>query len=72
MKRILFVNGHLNTGGVERALADVLRHMDYSKYAVDLLLLEDTGDYAAELPPEVEVPEDEVFSLATSLSGVPA
>ena len=55
MKHILFINGHLNTGGVERSLVDVLKHMDYEKYAVDLLLLEDTGDYASELPPEVKV-----------------
>lgn len=54
MKKILFINGHLNTGGVERSLVDVLRHMDYTKYAVDLLLLEDTGDYVSELPPEVK------------------
>lgn len=52
---ILFINGHLNTGGVERSLVDILRHMDYTKYSVDLLLLEDTGDYVAELPPEVRV-----------------
>lgn len=55
MKHILFINGHLNAGGVERSLVDVLKHMDYEKYAVDLLLLEDTGDYASELPPEVKV-----------------
>lgn len=55
MKHILFINGHLNTGGVERSLVDVLKHMDYKKYAVDLLLLEDTGDYASELPSEVHV-----------------
>ena len=54
-KRILFINGHLNAGGVERALVDILRHMDFEKYAVDLLLLEDTGDYASELPDEVHV-----------------
>ena len=54
-KRILFINGHLNAGGVERSLVDVLRHMDYTKYAVDLLLLEDTGYYASELPSEVKV-----------------
>ena len=29
-KRILFINGHLNAGGVERSLVDVLRHMDYT------------------------------------------
>lgn len=55
MKHILFINGHLNTGGVERSLVDILRHMDYTKCAVDLLLLEDTGDYAVELPSEVHV-----------------
>lgn len=55
MKHILFINGHLNTGGVERSLVDILKHMDYTKYAVDLLLLEDTGDYAVESPPEVHV-----------------
>lgn len=55
MKHILFINGHLNTGGVERSLVDVLKHMDYEKYAVDLLLLENTGDYASELPSEVKV-----------------
>ena len=54
-KRILFINGHLNAGGVERSLVDILKHMDYTKYAVDLLLLEDIGDYASELPPEVKV-----------------
>lgn len=54
-KRILFINGHLNTGGVERSLVDILKHMDYTKYDVDLLLLEDTGDYTSELLPEVNV-----------------
>lgn len=55
MKHILFINGHLNTGGVERSLVDILKHMNYEKYTVDLLLLEDIGDYALELPPEVNV-----------------
>lgn len=54
-QKILFINGHLNAGGVERSLVDILKHMDYTKYAVDLLLLEDTGDYASELPSEVKV-----------------
>lgn len=54
-KQLLFINGHLNTGGVEKSLVDILRHMDYSRYEVELLLLEDLGDYAPELPPEVHV-----------------
>lgn len=54
-KQLLFINGHLNTGGVEKSLLDILRHVDYSQYEVELLLLEDLGDYAPELPPEVHV-----------------
>lgn len=54
-KKILFVNGHLNVGGVEKSLFDILRNLDYSKYDVDLLLLEDLGDYCKELPPNVNV-----------------
>lgn len=54
-KKLLFINGHLNTGGVERSLTDILRHIDNTKYVVELLLLEDIGDYASELLPEVNV-----------------
>lgn len=54
-KKLLFINGHLNTGGVERSLVDILRHMDYDQYAVDLLLMEDIGDYGTELPAAVNV-----------------
>ena len=42
-RKILFINGHLNTGGVEKALIDVLRHIDYERLDVDLLLLEGLG-----------------------------
>ena len=44
MKKLLFINGHLNTGGVEKSLLDILQHIDYSQYHVDLLLLEGRGD----------------------------
>lgn len=54
-KRILFINGHLNTGGVEKSLVDVLKHLDYDRYDVELLLLEDLGDYAPELPEQVHI-----------------
>ena len=54
-KKILFINGHLNTGGVEKALLDVLTHLDYDRYNVDLLLLEHLGNYANQLPPQVNV-----------------
>lgn len=53
--KLLFINGHLNTGGVEKSLLDILQHLDYNRYEVDLLLLEDLGDYASLLPPQVHV-----------------
>ena len=54
-KTILFINGHLDAGGCERSLIDVLKNMDYEKYEVDLLLLEHFGDYSDEIPKEVNV-----------------
>lgn len=53
--RVLFVNGHLNVGGVEKSLVDLLRWLDYSKYDVDLLLLENTGDYLEQIPENVNI-----------------
>ncbi len=55
MKKLLFINGHVNTGGVEKSLLDILKHLDYEKFEVDLLLLEEFGDYAAEIPEQVHV-----------------
>lgn len=54
-KNILFVNGHLNVGGIEKSLIDILRNIDYDRFQVDLLLLEEVGDYKAEIPDEVNV-----------------
>ena len=54
-RKILFVNGHLNVGGIEKSLVDLLRWLDYSKYDVDLLLLEGKGDYLEQLPPNVNI-----------------
>lgn len=54
-KRILFINGHLNTGGVEKSLMDILRHLDFEKFEIELLLLEDFGDYINEIPKHVKV-----------------
>ena len=54
-KKLLFINGHLKTGGCERSLTDLLCHMDYEAYDVDLLLVEDLGEYLEEIPAEVNV-----------------
>ena len=54
-KKILFVNGHLGVGGVEKSLVVLLQALDYSKYEVDLLLLESKGIYSATIPSSVRV-----------------
>lgn len=54
-KKLLFINGHLNTGGVEKALLDVLRHLNFENYEVDLLLTERQGDYVDQLPKQVNL-----------------
>ena len=54
-KTILFINGHLDAGGCERSLIDVLKNIDYEEYDVDLLLLEHMGDYRDEVPKDVNV-----------------
>ncbi len=54
-KNILFINGHLNCGGVERSLVDILKNFDYTTYNVDLLLLEEYGDYLSEIPEDVNI-----------------
>lgn len=54
-KTVLFINGHLDAGGCERSLIDVLKNIDYEEYDVDLLLLEHMGDYQDEVPKDVNV-----------------
>lgn len=54
-KNILFINGHLDAGGCERSLVDVLNSIDYGKYKVDLLLLDHQGDYIEEVPKNVNI-----------------
>lgn len=53
--KLLFINGHLNVGGVEKSLFTLLSSLDYSKYDVDLLLLEDRGVYSEQIPKNVNV-----------------
>lgn len=64
-KKLLFVNGHLNVGGVENSLVNVLNNIDFSLYDVDLLLLEDTGDYLNEIPKDINI----IFYDLTSVYG---
>lgn len=53
--RILIVNGHLHIGGVEKSLLNLLKAFDYSQHQVDLLLVEDLGEFRDEIPSQVRV-----------------
>ena len=53
--KLLFVNGHLNVGGVEKSLVDLLKSIDYKEHEVDLLLFEGYGDYISQIPVGVNV-----------------
>lgn len=67
-KKILFINGHMNIGGAERSLLDILKHMDYDRYDVELLLLEKYGEYAEEIPLQVKV---RLFDLHDTYGSLP-
>ena len=54
-KKILFINGHMHLGGVEKSLLDILQHTNYDKYDVDLLLIEDSGEYIKDIPQDVNI-----------------
>lgn len=45
----------MSGGGAEKVLTDMLRHFDYSKYSVTLLLFNATGPHIKSIPDEVEV-----------------
>jgi glycosyltransferase involved in cell wall biosynthesis len=54
-KKLIFVNGHLKIGGVERSLINLLKSIDYNEFEVDLVLFECMGDYIKEVPEEVNI-----------------
>lgn len=54
MKKILFVNNNLETGGIQKALINMLKCIS-NEYDVTLLLFSKTGALISEIPKEVKV-----------------
>lgn len=54
MKKILFVNNNLHTGGVQRALINLLWEIR-GEYEISLLLFAPVGELMDQLPPEIEL-----------------
>lgn len=61
MEKILFVIPTISCGGAEKALVELLKNMDYSKYQVDLLLFrKDDMYYINEIPKEVNILKNDI------------
>ncbi len=54
-KKILFVNDEMINGGVSKVLNNLLAHLDYEKYEVDLLVLHKHGEMLADVNENVTV-----------------
>ena len=60
-KKLLIFSYSLNTGGIERALINLLKNIDYNKYEVDLFLEEAKGIYKKNVPKKVNIKEYKVY-----------
>lgn len=57
MKKILFTANSMCFGGIEKALINILKNIDYSKYEVTLILQDKSGVFLSEIPNSVKVIE---------------
>ena len=55
MKRILIIHTNMELGGAETSLLGLLHSIDYSRYAVDLFLLEQKGELLRHIPEQVNL-----------------
>ncbi|WP_429137510.1 glycosyltransferase [Aeromonas veronii] len=65
-KKVLFIMETLGGGGAEKVLIETLKRLDFSKYAITLLLLRREGVYLSQVPKNVKVE----FLLPTEPSGL--
>ena len=55
MKKLLFVYDRMMTGGTTTALLSLLYMLDYSRYSVDLLMFDNSGEYLSDIPKQVHI-----------------
>lgn len=71
MKKILFIIGSLDTGGVSKSMLSLLNTIDCKKYEVSLLLMSDRGAFSDAIPRGVHVITDKrISSLLHGVLGV--
>lgn len=61
-KKILFLCSNMNIGGFQKSLINLLMHLDYSKYEVDLYLVDKNGIYLEYIDNRVNVITNEETS----------
>lgn len=54
-KKMLIGSVHMEVGGIEKTLINLLEKIDYKKYHIDLMLLKPEGKFYKSLPKEVNV-----------------
>ena len=57
-KKVLFYNGSLRMGGIERVLVEVLQNIDKSKIDIDLVIEDGTKTlniFEKDIPKEIEI-----------------
>lgn len=55
MKEVIIVTADLGYGGVEVALVNMLKNIDYNKYKVDLMVMNEKNVYIDEIPKSVSL-----------------
>lgn len=68
-RRILFIHSNLGGGGAEKALIEVLNHLDYTRYDVTLFLLYRLGDFIDRVPPKVHFKTEQFGRYFPGLKG---
>ena len=70
-KRILFIIGILDTGGVSKSMLSLLNVIDKEKYEVSLLMMNTSGAFSDQIPAGIRVLSDSRLTALTSgFSGI--
>ena len=70
-KKILFIIGILDTGGVSKSILSLLNVIDKEKYEVSLLTMNTSGPFSNQIPTGVRVLSDSrITALTSGFSGV--
>ena len=65
-KKILFIIGILDTGGVSKSMLSLLNVIDKEKYEVSLLMMNTSGAFSNQIPTGVRVLSDSRLTALTS------